>query len=369
MKRLFASAALIAVLLSGCGSAGVSVGLPGRTVTAPDSLGKDWPNDMAYSQTFEGDQHDRAVENATVRYGDYAKDAKLLSESFGGASAVVEMYVYGGYEKWAELRAVAKRAPVYFAHYLDEERRWIDYRTGEVRTIGTSTCLVRHTDNSGTETDENTSSECMRTSDDLTVWIGPITSLPEDVAHLVDTAWVSMQGSDHDDGWSPDGTGEVAVPDAVGPFSRFEAQQLPAQTVTRFAEQQTNDVAALRKIYGEASVAQGYYLNDELDGNFYARVIASSSPIPYTPYENVERLDYYLPRYSAEVHGDVTCQIFQTVIVTTAENVGDAEPEVQWCQRTGPGLTVIVDGVHGTIAGNAETIAALVDEIWAANSN
>ena len=117
-------------------------------------------------------------------------DAKNLSAQFGGAASFTEFYVARDYGVNIEVDAVRAQAPGYFEHYVDTVEMGETTAPREVQVFGDVTCDVFH-ESVTLEAKDNTTTLCLRTSKDLTIWVRPSgwAALPKEVASLTAAVW------------------------------------------------------------------------------------------------------------------------------------------------------------------------------------
>ncbi|WP_129669106.1 hypothetical protein [Phytoactinopolyspora endophytica] len=183
----------------GSGAESSSEGLfdaDGADITAPAEVGG--YARIADVAVFQGQDGQENLEGAQTRN---QRNAKRLSEAYGGAGAVVESYSDDEYDEAFSVKLFRATSPFPpFVAYEDAEELGLARPQSDVEVHGDVAC-VRHTVQvtpAGEEIDPASviTGSCLRTRSGLTVEItnvtGDLSHDPEKVASLVDEVWSSV---------------------------------------------------------------------------------------------------------------------------------------------------------------------------------
>jgi len=362
--HVVAGLSLCALLLAGCTAAapdGSGEGTPVDTPTldAPESLGEDWLTLGTWADGAE----DADREYAEAAREDADVDQMRLSNQYGDVAAVSETYVLEDPNTTLDLRAVEAPAPAYFAHYVDPADPKAIGVT-EARTVDGNSCLLAFSDPQGEETAEDTVTSCMRSSEDLTVWVENVEGLPETVLPLLDDAWEQLGGGEAT-AWPRGGDEPIELPQSVGELSDYSTNSELAYGA-ELAVIMEQDVALLSGIYGGSAAAETTYVDDELQNRFTLRAVRSDTPGEYVRYSDAERGGLLAPALDTAVFGQTAC-IVNNELVELGGDEGDLDPRAWSCMRTGNGLTVWIDVIGGDLGLDPETLAGYLDEVYEAN--
>lgn len=343
-------------LLTGCS----------QNLSAPPQLGNGWTTMLAWAADQSNPQ---ATKNAAIERAQSDIDQKQLSTDFGGAQSLVEVYQFNNLQLVVELRAVRAQAPGYFVPAVESDaaRLSVPLPPHEVQSFGPVSCDVVHTSIRDTsEIAENTYVECMRTSKNLTVWIGPMTSLPKTIVDLVNDAWKNLGGnSEQPIPWPASTRADtpIVLPESIGSDYRPTAKiLLPASAAERFARYATTDTAALQKLFNAPAASAGY-ITYAYESSFQIYAVRTDSPSPYVPYLDLKRLGEIAPINEKITIGKVECLVRNNAVQTGGDPAA-LMPAVQWCERSDKSTTVRILEVKGDLQFDPNSVAQMVDTIW-----
>lgn len=353
-------AVLASTLLAGCS---------GSALSAPSGFG-DWTTEMAWAEDFDDP---RAVTNAELGAERRKHDTASISTDFA-APAATELYVLGNHEETLFLRMVATQAPAYFVPAVD-----VDYQvvagvtpSAEIQSFGNVDCLVQHPSMLNPESIENVYTECMRRTSDLTLWLGPTAMLPADLAELTDVAWAAAGGPDEPPTQFvvSDPSGESSTPfpamDQIGDYVKKETTEGWANAADRLTGYKAIDEASLTAIHGVASFAQTYASRDWGSG-FALFGVRTDTPPPFVMYEDPAHSGFIAPINEVIEMDGVRCEVRNNA-VPEGGSEDDLHPEVDWCQRTGDGLTIWLADPFGDTRTSVAEAVDLVREAFEAAS-
>jgi hypothetical protein len=171
---------------------------------------------------------------------------------------------------------------------------------------------------------------------------------------------------------STSGASSFAPPKKLGALARFgdlkinQSSRGQALAKRHNAWNQKTAAAASAAYGGAAAIAQDY-ANDGLTD--FALLVAVKGPTPklYVPYNDAKYLGLARAPQEVRVYGDVQCIVHNDPTVTGRKPAPDSV-HVGLCQRSGPHLTVQVQGVGGQLGNHPETVAQLIDQEFAALS-
>ncbi len=361
--RLLAAVSLVALLaLTGCvpqPHADRDRDDEATELEAPDSFA-DFTTTLAWAKDKDKELGGtRAQDNETLFRADRDVSEELLSESYG-AEAVIEAYQRDDFREQVQLRMVAAQADGYFvpAVVSDFEHQGLNLRAREVRTIGDVECLVTHIPSTEEESDENTYSECMMRSESLTIWLGTVAMVPDDLAELVDEVWDDVDGGDPI-APSTSSTGTIDLPASFEGFA--PRAEVYADDADRLAGYVDDDLAALAAAYGVDAGAASY-ASPDLRSSFDLYLVDKPIVEPFVPYQDPERLGLLAANPErVEIDGAV-CQVTNNT-VPAGGDVSDLEPKIQWCYLTDGDRTVFALNVAGDVADDTALIPAILHSV------
>lgn len=367
-RRVMVIAVVGAFLLATGGWAIAHRFLTPGPLTAPETLDGGWTTQTAWAKDWVDPQ---ALVSDTLRQPGRDGDAAALSAAFDGAEAVVQDYQRDDVGELLRVRAVRAQAPIYWVHHNDTLTEFIGVGLPlrEVVAVGPVACLVVHTATApGTEeTTENTSSECMRTSADLTVWTSMQAQLPATVAALAQSAWEALGGEDVAVPEWPKGEGFDVPVNAPATFDGGafipRASTGPENGSERYAEADAADTLVLSEVYAGATAYSASYVDAPLEKAFTVSVVRAESPVPYVMYVDLERMNLLAPTLELRAIGDVTCVLLNCSLESDGDPA-DLHSQVVSCMRSGPELTVWVDQVSPSMAEDLTAVVGLVDQAW-----
>ncbi|MFC1430125.1 hypothetical protein ACEZDB_05560 [Streptacidiphilus sp. N1-3] len=130
--------------------------------------------------------------------------------------------------------------------------------------------------------------------------------------------------------------------------------------------QDTKSAQRLSQAYGGAKAVVQHYADSEVAEIVILDAVSASSPQPYVPYEDAAQLGMAVPPDQLVQVGQVACVVYNQGTAAgqkpTAESV-----VVNYCQRTGSGLTVQLRA-SGDLQHQPQQMAALVEKAWTALS-
>lgn len=346
------------LLLAGCS----------QNLSAPSELGHGWTTPVAWAATQSSPQ---ATKNAAAQRAQFDVDQKQLSTDFGGAQSLVEWYQFNSLQRNVELRAVRAQAPGYFVPAVESDAVsfGVSLPPHEVQSFGPVSCDVVHTAIAGTsEVAENTVVECMRTSKDLTVWVGPLRGLPNTVVDLVNDGWKQLGGSSGEPvPWpmSAQADTPVTLPSTIGSEYRPLAKiLLPRSSAERFSSYAVTDSSALQALFN-APAAAAAYVDPTYENGFQIYAVRTDVPPSYVQYVDLKRLGYLAPIDEKVTIGGVQCLVENNLVQPGGDKT-KLMPAVQWCERSDKGLTVRISYVRGSLKLDPTSVAQMVDTVWGA---
>jgi hypothetical protein len=120
----------------------------------------------------------------------------------------------------------------------------------------------------------------------------------------------------------------------------------------------------LSESYGGADARLQSYADAGLDSQFTLQIVRASTPFPpYVPYQDPQVLGIARPSQEVLRFGQVAC-VVQNDVVVAGQNPGPESVHVLSCLRTGPGRTITIGPVTGSVGHRPQEVAALVDEAW-----
>lgn len=186
-----------------------------------------------------------------------------------------------------------------------------------------------------------------------------------DVAHF---------GDDEDDAVGVD-TAAIVMPSKIGAFSLAvdEIERVSGKPETaaeqgeRIAKRTEATAAGLTAAYSGAAAASQVYATEGLTSQPWATVVRAQSPAPFLA-SVVDPADLGLSvnRENLLTDGDVSCVIYYVETYPTGKLPADNDRRVQYCQRTGPALTVRVYG-GGSGEDDVDQVKLYVDatnDLW-----
>ena len=276
---------------------------------------------------------------------DADKDAANISRAYELVAAASVVYFRGSSE--VRVRAVEAQSPLYFTHHSDTEHH--------ATLIGDVSCLL-----------SGTAATCMRTSTDLTLWIGPLDGPAEKTAALVESTWAALGGGPSV-AW-PVGMGNpLVLPQTLGTLTAFGSAPQTETTSTETASEIEMDVAALSDAFGGAPAAEQVYSDGEGAATVVATAVGSTAPDTYVPYVDPEPLGLLAAPLEriAPTDGTASCLVRNEPVAAEGDP-DDLDPVVVWCERIGDGVTVRIDQVDGDIGSDIHTVKELTDELYVA---
>ena len=268
------------------------------------------------------------------------KDARNISRAYDLVPAASALYSRGNTE--LRVRAVAAQSPRFFALAADPTR--------EAKLFGDVSCLL-----------DGDAATCMRTSADLTLWIGPLEAPADATAALVESTWAVIGGGASVE-WPVGTRNPVILPETLGELTAVAGDS---------PEQIAMDVAALSDAFGGAPAAEKIYSDDTGSSTIVATAVSSTAPATYVPYVDPEELGLLAAPYERVSGistdpgtGDAATCLVHNAKVATNGDPADLDPTVVWCERIGDGVTVRIDRVGGDIGSDIQAIETMTDELY-----
>lgn len=276
---------------------------------------------------------------------DADQDAVNISRAYDLVAAASAIYSRGASE--VRVRAVEAQSPLYFAHHSDDEHH--------ATLFGDVSCLL-----------SGTAATCMRTSTDLTLWIGPLDGPAETTAALVESTWAALGGGPSV-AW-PVGMGdEVELPAMLGTLTAYVDSPETEPPGTETASSIEMDVAALSDAFGGVPAAEQIYSDSEGDTTLVATAVGSTAPETYVPYVDPNKLGLLAAPLERIAPNDGTAAcLVRNQPVTVEGDPRDLDPRVVWCERIGDGVMVRIDRVGGDIGSDIQSVKELTDELYVA---
>jgi hypothetical protein len=169
-------------------------------------------------------------------------------------------------------------------------------------------------------------------------------------------------------------TAAIALPSHIGGYrtlpdtlraagAKAHAALVAAQTSARRTAQ------ALSAAHGGAGAAVQVYTDKGLDQQFAVWAVRATDPAPVVTVQDAHALGLAQPPQQVLTFGATAC-VVQTVKPTPAgQQPPPGSQQVEFCQRSGSALTVIVRNQAASRLGtNPRAMAALVDQVWSAVS-
>ncbi len=345
---------LAVLLLAGCTLVPADDGghAESGSFRAPDAIGEWTPTaDWAAEIDKEIGGH-RAADNEALQRAERDIDEERLSDSYG-ADAIVEAYQRNDMEQLVLLRMVATQAAGYFlpASDTDTERLGTEVPTNELRTIGDVECAVFHPLPQQKESDQNAYSECMMRSESLTVWLGPVAMVPDDLADLLQVAWDEIGGG----AATPPAAVQVAPLELPATLGDFTAR---STVDPDYPDYTSDDLAALGTAYG-VDAGAGYYATPDLESGFELYLVDTEVVEPFVKFLDAERIGLLATNPErVEINGAI-CLVNNNTVPAGGDR-DDLEPQVQWCYLTDGGRTAFARGVFGEAAADNALIPAIL---------
>jgi len=276
---------------------------------------------------------------------DAEKDAVNISRAYDLVAAASVVYFRDSTE--VRVRAVEAQSPLYFTHHSDTEHH--------ATLIGDVSCLL-----------SGTAATCMRTSTNLTLWIGPLDGPAEKTAALVESTWAALGGGPSV-AW-PVGMGSsIQLPQTLGTLVAFGSVPQTEPAGTEIATAIEMDVAALSDAFGGAPAAEQVYGDSEGATKVVATAVGSTAPDTYVPYVDADELGLLAAPLERITPADGTAScLVRNETVPVEGDPDDLDPVVVWCERIGDGMTVRIDQVDGDMSSDIQTVKQLTDELYVA---
>jgi hypothetical protein len=324
---------------------------------APSSIG-DWTTTTAWAEDMDvelGD--DRATTNESLMRDDRDVDEQNLSDGYG-ADAIVEQYQLDDMRQTMMLRMVATEAGGYFsqAAAADIERLGFEVPRNEVRAVGDVECFVTHPSPTKEESDSNAFTECMLRSETLTLWFGPVSLVPEDLAELVEEAWDEVGGPTPISPSSPS-IDQLDLPETLGGGEFVERSSV----LPNYIDYSESDLESLARAYG-VDAGVGYYTDAELDSFFDLYLVDAEIVAPFVHYLDPERIGMVAPTLQRVQIDDAVCLV-SNMAVRAGGDPDDLDPRVVWCYLTRDGRTAFALNVSGAAADDNALIPALLKSV------
>lgn len=323
---------------------------------APDSFG-DWTTTLAWAVAIDEERDtDQAEKNEALQRAERDVDEQLLSDSYG-ADAIVEAYQRDDYQQTTLLRMVAAEGSGYFVPASESDTTYLKTKSPrtEVQRFGDVECLVVHPQVMQEESEDNVYSECMMRSEALTIWLGPVAVLPEDLAELTEEIWDDVDGGTPTTSSTPS-IDELELPETIGDYVA-SASVLPDWS-ERFDTYTELDLEALATAYN-ADAAVGFYRSTDLNSSFDLYLVDTKVVEPFIHYVDPERIGMVAPTIERVEIDDAVCLV-SNLGVREGGSRDDLESQVQWCYLTDGDRTAFAMHVTGDASDDNELIPALL---------
>jgi len=276
---------------------------------------------------------------------DSVKDAENISRAYDLVAAASAVYTRGATE--VRVRAVEAQSPRYFAHHSDTEHHTILF--GDVSCLLTATAAT-----------------CMRTSTDLTLWIGPLDGPADVTAALVESTWQALGGGASVE-WPVGMRDAVMLPQTLGTLTAYVNSPAVEPLGIETAAIIDMDVAALSDAFGGAPAAEQIYTDEAGLVTVVATAVSSTAPDTYVPYVDPAKLGLLAaPLERIESSDNSAACLVRNSPVTVEGDPAALDSTVVWCERIGDGVTVRIDQVDGDIGSDIQTVKELTDELYVA---
>jgi hypothetical protein len=131
--------------------------------------------------------------------------------------------------------------------------------------------------------------------------------------------------------------------DQLDALSKLNGGNPPSGTKDLLAKETPLTVDAYEQAYGGAAAAFRSYANADLTHIFSVIAVRAQSPgLTDGPVSDPSTLGLAVSQRAVVHEGEVSCIVVQNAVVATGQPVDPANSLYVGCERTGPGLTVIV---------------------------
>ena len=139
--------------------------------------------------------------------------------------------------------------------------------------------------------------------------------------------------------------------DALDAMSKLNGGDPPTGEKDLMAKEAPLTVDAYEQAYGGAAAAFRAYANADVTHNFSVIAVRAQSPgLTDGPVSDPSTLGLAVSQRAVIHEGDVSCIVVQNTVAAAGEPVDPANSLYVGCERTGPGLTVIV--TNGDFSGD-----------------
>ncbi|MCC9309542.1 hypothetical protein LN042_21090 [Kitasatospora sp. RB6PN24] len=140
-----------------------------------------------------------------------------------------------------------------------------------------------------------------------------------------------------------------------------------AQQTDQLTAQDRKSGQNLSAAYSGAPAVVQSYSDSDMGNIVVLDAVRAESPEPYVQFEDTAMLQEARPVNQLLKVGPVSCVLFND-FTAAGQTPGPEATHVTYCQRTGPGLTVIIRPGAGDLSHDPGKVAALVESAWSALS-